>query len=221
MKLLFKKPYRRLISSVKQLDKVTGYKIGNIFRELTNVNTRKYWDSMFSKKENFLRDYPYRPLTEVLPRDKVFSLLDIGCAMGDGLELLAKSFPLAKFSGADLSPAGIEKALAKTKNIDYFVLDITKDELPKKYDFITLVHVLEHINDPFPIVDKCLKFVNEALIICTPYIEQFDNPRLYLSGEHRYLFNEHTFDRYNFQILKISEHIEAGGYKYILYKLKP
>lgn len=218
---LAKKARRSLVTKIKALDKTTGYFLGNIFRALTNVNTRAYWDGIFSKKDDYLRDFPYRPLLEILPKDREFSLLDIGCAMGDGLELLKKYFPLAKFSGADLSPLGIAKAKAKTKDIDYFVLDIVTGNPPKKYDFISLFHILEHINDPFPIVDKCLKFVNEALIVCTPYIEQFDNPRLYLSREHRYLFNEVTFKNYKCQILQISQHIEAGGYKYIIYKFSP
>ncbi|MEW6169993.1 MAG: class I SAM-dependent methyltransferase [Candidatus Omnitrophota bacterium] len=176
---------------------------------------------MFSKKDNFLRDFPYRPLTEILPKDRPFMLLDIGCAMGDGLNLLKTYFPKAQFSGADISPVGIEKARSKTTDVDYFVLDIRTGVPPKKYDFIILIHVLEHLNDPFAVVDKCLKFINDSLIICTPYIEKFDNPRLYLSGEHRYLFNEHSFEKYNYEILRISEHIEAGGYKYILYRIKP
>lgn len=221
MNIIFNAPYRKLISKIKALDQASGYLFGNIFRQLTNVNTPKYWDRMFSKKDDFLRDFPYRPLIDILPKDKPFTLLDIGCAMGDGLKLLKSYFPKALFSGADLSPIGIEKAKAKTKDIDYFVLDIRSQAPLKKYDFIILIHVLEHIDDPFAVVDKCLKFINDSLIICTPYIEKFDNPRLYLSGEHRYLFNGHSFEKYNYEILRISEHIEAGGYKYILYRLKP
>ncbi len=221
MRLAFKILYRKLISKVKKLDKVTHYRLGNIFRNLTDINTAGYWDRVFSKKENFLRDFPYRPLIDILPADRQFSLLDIGCGMGDGLELLKLHFPKAHFSGADISSLGIEKAKVKTKDINYFVMDIKNDAPPGKYDFITLIHVLEHLNDPYPIVEKCLKFVNESLIISTPYTEHFDNPRLYLSGEHRYLFNESTFREYKYKILRISEHIEAGGYKYILYEIKP
>ncbi len=216
--MISNKLYRKLISTIKALDQSSGYRFGDIFRLLTNVNTRQYWDNVFSKKDNFLRDFPYRPLIDILPQDEAFSLLDIGCAMGDGLKLLKGHFPKAHFSGADLSPIGIEKAKANTKDIDYFVLDIRSQVPPQKYDFITLIHVLEHLNDPFVVVDKLLKFANQGLIICTPYIEKFDNPRLYLSGEHRYLFNQDTFKNYNFDILRISEHVEAGGYKYIIYK---
>ncbi len=221
MKIALKVIYRWLVDRIKILDAATSNKLGDFFRNLTNMNTKKYWDKLFSENNDFLRDYPYRPLRDILPKDREFTLLDIGCAMGDGLELLKKDFPKAKFSGADMSTVGIEKAKSKTKEIDYFVFDLREDSLPKKYDFIILMHILEHLNDPFPAVDKCLKYVNEALIICTPYIEHFACPRLYLPGEHRYLFNEDTLRNYNCEVLRISEHIEAGGYKYILYKLRP
>ncbi|MBU2540539.1 MAG: class I SAM-dependent methyltransferase [Candidatus Omnitrophica bacterium] len=213
--------YHKIVSKVKSLDKATSYKLGDILRNLTDVNTRRYWDRIFSKTDEFLRDFPYEPLKDILPKDRSFSLLDIGCAMGDGLNILKTYFPKAHFEGADISAVGIEKAKVKTKDINYFVLDLKTQEPPRKYDFITLIHTLEHFNDPFAIVDKCLKFTNEALIVRTPYIEQFDNPRLYLSGEHRHLFNKHTFEKYNCEVLHISDHIEAGGYKYILYRIEP
>lgn len=212
-----------MISLAKKIDKATFYILGDIFRKITNINSKKYWDKYFSKYESFYRDLPYRFLLDinVFPKNTTFSLLDIGCAMGDGCKLIKANFSEAKINGADLSSVAIEKARKNSAGINFYILDLKKDLLPQKYDFIVLSHILEHFNDPFPIVDKCLKFTNKALVIITPYIEKFDNPRLYAKSEHRYLFNEHTFLQYKCTILKITDYIENLGYKYIIYKMEP
>jgi SAM-dependent methyltransferase len=218
---LFLPVYRSLVSLFKKADKSTGYKIGNIIRFITNINTRKYWDKKSTSYGRSWRDFPYRYLLEFLPNNSRFSLLDIGCALGDGCLLLKNNFPRAEISGADFSSVAIERARKKTNQINFFVLDILKESPPKKYNYITLISTLEHFNEPYPIVDKCLNYVEKAVLIEIPYTERFDNPHLYWRGQHRFLFNEKTFIGYNFKILKITELVKSTGYQYILYELKP
>jgi len=213
--------YRKAVSLVKRLDQLTGNRAGDLARSLTNINTKKYWDRYLNGRGDFWRDFPYQFLLAELPKNEKFTLLDIGCALGDGCRLLKNNFPLAKITGADLSPAGIEKARSKSQDVEYFIFDLNKQEIPKKYDYISLIHILEHFDDPYPIIDKCLKSVSRAIYISTPYGGDFDNPRLYWKGEHRYLFNEHTFKNYHAQVLKITERIEVVGTKHILYKITP
>ncbi len=213
--------YRKAVNLIKRLDQLTGNRVGDLARSLTNVNTKKYWDRYLNSRGDFWRDFPYQFLLEELPKNALFSLLDIGCALGDGCRMLKKNFPQAAITGADLSESGIQKARAKSSDIEYFVFDLLNQEIPKKYDYITLIHILEHFDDPYPIIDKCLKAVNRAVYISTPYGGDFDNPRLYWKGEHRYLFNEHTFAKYKCQVLRITERIEAVGTKHIVYKITP
>jgi 2-polyprenyl-3-methyl-5-hydroxy-6-metoxy-1,4-benzoquinol methylase len=213
--------YRKAVNLIKRLDQLTGNRVGDLARALTNVNTKKYWDRYLNSRGDFWRDFPYQFLLAELPKNEKVTLLDIGCALGDGCRMLKKNFPLAEITGADLSESGIQKARAKSNDIEYFVFDLYKQEIPKKYDYITLIHILEHFDDPYPIINKCLKAVNRAVYISTPYGGEFDNPRLYWKGEHRYLFNEHTFSKYHGQVLKITDRIEAVGTKHIVYKISP
>ena len=212
---------RKVIYLLKKLDRKTGYRLLGFIRRLTNINTPEYWDKKLLSKGECWRDFPYKFLLKFLPKNEKFSLLDIGCALGDGCILLKKEFPLAEISGADFSKVAIEKAKRKTNQVSFFVLDILKQNPPKKYDYIILIHILEHFNNPYLIVDKCLHFVRKALIIECPYTERFDSPYLYWPGQHRYLFNKHTFSKYNCRILEITEKIESAGYKYIIYQLTP
>lgn len=216
-----RKIYRKAVNLIKRLDQLGGNRAGDLIRSLTNSNTKKHWDGYLNGHGNFWRDFPYNFLLEELPQDLPFSLLDIGCALGDGCRLLKKHFPQARIIGADLSPVGIEKARAQSQDIEYFIFDLKKQEIPKKYDYLTLIHILEHFDDPYSIIDKCLKAVNQAVYISTPYGGEFDNPRLYWKGEHRYLFNEHTFKNYHTRVLKIGDRAEVAGTKYILYKIMP
>lgn len=213
--------YHKITSVIKKIDRMTNYKTGCLIRSITNINTRKYWDKKLASYQDSWRDFPYENILEFLPKDNAFSLLDIGCALGDGCILLKKHFPDAHISGADFSEVAIEKARKRTGLVNFFVMDILKDSPPKKYDYIILLSTLEHFNNPHKVVDKCLDFVNRTLIIQAPYTEKIDEPCLYLRGLHRYLFNEETFKRYNFKILKITDLIEATGYRYIVYELRP
>ncbi len=210
-----------IVSLMKRLDKITGHIFGDIIRKMTNVNRPKYWDGHYSRFDTFVRDFPYRFLINFLPKGAGFSLLDIGCGLGEGCELLKRAFPSATIYGSDFSPLAIEKARSKKNEINYFILDIGTQDPPHKYDFISLVHILEHFNDPFAVLDRCLKYVKTAVLIITPYIEKIDDPRLYSKGEHRYLFNEHTFSKYTCTVLNTTDIIPAAGSRYIVYRIEP
>lgn len=211
---------KNLVKLIKKIDKLTNYKIGNIIRNRTNMNTKESWNVRLGSYGEFWRNFTYEFIIEYLPKNGPFSILDIGCALGDGCVLLKKYFPDSEINGADFSNVAIEKAKTKSKDIKFFILDILNGTPPKKYDFIIMLSTLEHFNDPYPIVDKCLNFIEKSLIIVTPYVEEFYDPHLYSKGLHRYLFNENTFNRYNSKILKITDVVESTGHRYIIYKLE-
>ena len=154
------------------------------------LNSRSSWNKRFSKMGTNWRCHPYKQLLKYLSKTN-FSLLDIGCALGDGCILIKKNFPKAKVSGSDFSNIAIKKAKKKNKKINFFVLDIFKQKIPKKYDYIIMVSILEHFKDPFPIIEKCLKKINKVLIIDCPYNEQK------LGGEHLFSFNKKTLKEYD------------------------
>ena len=215
------KIYRAFVSIVKSWDRATHCVVGDKVRRCFNINTRAYWERYLTHKGETWRVFPYEFLLTQLPKDRPFSFLDIGCALGEGPELLRKNFPLADIFGADLSPGGIKNAKAQSGSDKYFCLDISRENPPRVYDYISLIHILEHFEYPFPIVEKCLKYVKEAVFISTPYVENFEDPRLFWKGEHRYLFNENTFKDYHCQVLDITPFIEAVGSKHIRYKITP
>jgi 2-polyprenyl-3-methyl-5-hydroxy-6-metoxy-1,4-benzoquinol methylase len=187
-----------------------------------NPNSRGYWDKRLSMYDSFWRNENYCHILDLLPQDKEFSLLDIGCAIGDGCELLQEKFPKAKITGVDISEVGIKKAREKTKSVQYFVLDILKNPIPEKYDYITMIETLEHFDNPFAVVDKCLKHVRQSLIISAPYYSQKHlSEKMINLSEHRYTFNEKTFANYNCRVAKITEFIKVTEARCIIYEIRP
>jgi len=186
-----------------------------------NLNSRRYWDAKLSRYEDFWRNENYYHVLDLLPRDTSFSLLDIGCALGDGCELLQIEFPHARISGADISEIGVAKARRKNERIDYSVLDVLKDDIPDMYDYITIIETLEHFDKPFHVVDKCLKHVQRSLIISTPYSSDAPSGKVSGVGEHRYLFNEDTFKGYRHRVAKITTYVEATKGQCIVYEIEP
>ncbi|MFH2137092.1 MAG: class I SAM-dependent methyltransferase [Candidatus Omnitrophota bacterium] len=215
-----KKIYKVIVRILKAIDRSSGYKLGSFIRKKTNVNTIDFWNETWTKKEGD-EDFRYNYFLEFLPKARVFSLLDIGCASGEGCVLIKKHFPKAEITGIDFSSVAINMANEKKSDINFIRMDILKESPTQKYDYITIIHTLEHFNDPFQVVNKCLNFVNEALIIEAPYTEKFDVPYLYRKGQHRYLFNEKTFEKYKCKVLKITEYIESAKYRYIVYQIEP
>jgi len=185
-----------------------------------DLNSKRFWNEELSKFDDFWRDENYYHILDLLPQKSAFSLLDIGCAIGDGCELIQEKFPNAEITGFDISDVGIEKAKKKTKNVHYFIFDILKDPIPKKYNYITMIETLEHFDDPIAIVDKCLRHVREAFIISTPYTPEYSGKRLVV-GEHRYCFNEKTFENYNCRVVRITEHGKDQKEVVIIYEIRP
>lgn len=185
----------------------------------TDLNSKRYWNDKLSEFDGFWRNENYYYLLDLFPKDKAFSLLDIGCALGDGCELLQETFPKAKITGIDISEVGIEKAKKKTKYVKYLVLDILKDPIPDKYDYITIVQTLEHFNDPFIVVDKCLKYINCALIVSTPYYQD-SSGKITEVSEHRYTFNKKTFTNYKSRVVAVTDFVKETNSQCIIYEIR-
>lgn len=180
-----------------------------------NPNTKRYWNRKLHRFNNGWRDSNYHLILELFPEKKPFSILDVGCALGDGCELIQNKLPLAHVSGVDFSEVGISKARQKNNDVQYHLLDVLKDPLPETYDFITIVQTLEHFDNPFPIVDKCLNHVRDSVIITVPYKEN----ALLGHAEHRYTFDEGTFKGYQCKIVCKTDTLTACGSRCIVYRI--
>lgn len=82
------------------------------------------------------------------------SIADVGCGDGRLTRELAIEYPDKEIIGIDYSERAISLARALNPGIDFFCLDIAKDNVSRQFDALTLVEVFEHIS-----LDDCTDFV--------------------------------------------------------------
>jgi len=122
---------------------------------------------------------------------------DVACGTGEGARLLKLYNPALEVSGYDISDVMMSYNREKYPEIFWGVCDLYKDLEPQmpKFDFISIIETLEHLEKPFEIVDRLLANVNTALYISVPHRE---NPETSQELEHVTSFEVQDFlDRYN------------------------
>lgn len=136
-----------------------------------NSNTLPLWNKFYDLEYNETTSKARRIYYQVILdffQEGIFSILDIGCGIGDGVSYVKEQRKNCLVAGCDFSDVAIQKAKSSYPNMDFFVFDIYKDILEKQYDYITLVEIIEHLEDPYKCIDKCLKKC-KYLIISVPY----------------------------------------------------
>lgn len=113
---------------------------------------------------------------------KTYSLLDLGA--GEGWELAYFAKKGIEVLGVDYSEYGVESC--NPDMIDNFLvgdIDETLNELiggNKKFDVITLNHVLEHVLDPIDLVSRLSKIINKGGILIIKVPNDFSLLQKYL-----------------------------------------
>jgi 2-polyprenyl-3-methyl-5-hydroxy-6-metoxy-1,4-benzoquinol methylase len=117
----------------------------------------------------------YNYFVDNLPKykDKIDYYLEMGGGHGlyisEAISLLKKS---TRFDLIDISPTSIEasRTLIDNNNVNYILSDIFKITPEKKYDFITMGEVLEHVEDPVALLAQLGKMLKDggSMFITTP-----------------------------------------------------
>jgi len=108
---------------------------------ILNDSEYRNWEMQFESKGT-QSNYFENLLSEVKPGDIV---LDVGCGVGKLLEY-ARATKGAKVKGVDISQNGILQCIDKGLDVicEDALLFLEKEEL-NTYDFVTLIHIVEHI----------------------------------------------------------------------------
>ena len=152
-------------------------------------------------------------LSENLPVNKEASMLDIGCGLGAYLKEL-KNRGYINSVGIDISLEAIEEA--KISGLNVFHISSIKDfclQSVKKYDLITMSHVLEHIEkneiiEHLIFIKKYLLAEGGSFIVMVPngqtnagaywMYEDFTHTTLFTSGSLYYVLKSAGFSTIEF-----------------------
>lgn len=144
---------------------------------------------------------------KLFPKGKIKSILDLGC----GLSLKSQYMTHDFIVGVDIYSKYLEKVSTK-KNVALIKHDLKKISnlfLPKSFDIVLILDVLEHLNkkDSFKLLKDAEKIAKKAVIIETPlgFIPQ--NIDIWKLGGDKYQTHRSSW--------KVSD-FEKRGYKYFL-----
>lgn len=118
-------------------------------------------------------------LTSFVPFDKPKRILDAGSGIGAYAFWLAKKFPFAQVTGADVDKQKLNFCRTLMKeylldNISFNYFDISKTIKNETYDLIVIIDVLEHIDDYPDVLRNCYRLLrkNGILYIHVPQPNQ-------------------------------------------------
>lgn len=138
------------------------------------------WDQHYVMFSFFIRNLPEY-------KDSVKTYLEIGGGHGlfisEAIRILNAD---VDFNLLDISPTAIEmsKKFIEDNRVNYILCDIFKFKPEKKYDFITLGEVLEHIEEPVKLMETLKSFLSDSgtIFVTVPA----NAPTL----DHLYLFHD-------------------------------
>lgn len=96
------------------------------------------------------------------------TLLDYGCAMGDGTAVLATVFPTLTVTGCDISADAVRLAQARWPTLRFLKDDI--EHPTQTADVIWTSHTLEHLADPKAVVEELLRRCHKLVAIFPPML---------------------------------------------------
>ena len=126
------------------------------------------WEQRGGRRQTRLfAEYFHRHVTVPFAGD--FSVLDVGCALGDAAAVWHKAYPRARLFGCDVSQVAVDRATQDYGSIASFTRS-SFEEIEGMYDVIFCSNVLEHFEQHVAIARELLTHC-KILYAMTPYAE--------------------------------------------------
>lgn len=127
--------------------------------------------------ENFIQPIkdPSVPkyIIEIIKKEKVESLIDLGCGDGIFIHAIKKEFPKIKVVGIDISPRRIEGLKKKFPKDKFFIKDVCDTKLKEKFDFVHSSQVIEHVPSDKQMAKEISRLLkNEGILFCSSVIKK-------------------------------------------------
>ena len=148
-----------------------------------DLNSEKYWEHRFQTdwKEKHGSEQTlmhYEALIENLPnyivdliKENAYTICDMGCGLGEGVNELQKTFSTSTIFGMDFSQTAVDEANETygSANVKFIKGDLLNQD--QYFDVIVLSHVLEHFKNPHEILESLSQY-SKYLIVFVPFREK-------------------------------------------------
>jgi 2-polyprenyl-3-methyl-5-hydroxy-6-metoxy-1,4-benzoquinol methylase len=129
-------------------------------------------NNLYIEKSNSYYSLPRLDILNLI-NEKHKKILEIGCAFGELGKAIKKSYPDVIIDGIELNPQSLDFLKSNYNNIiigNIEVIDLSK--IDNEYDLIIFADVLEHLYDPWRILNLLGEKLNEKgnVIVSVPNI---------------------------------------------------
>lgn len=181
---------------------------------ISHTDSKKsLFELVYQLVKNYTINKKVKLIDSLQTREK--SLLDIGCGTGDFLNVSQKrGWEVSGLEpNIDARKVAIKKIKEQTKLYEN-IEELLKNETKKKYDVISLWHVLEHVADYKDYINKIKSVLKKegVLIIAVPNFKSFDASyykeywAAYDVPRHLWHFSQNSiktiFEKQNMQLVK-------------------
>lgn len=149
-----------------------------------SINSESYWNARFTKdweacdgprQSRFFARIAIEHLPlwlmEELHRQSL-TLVDWGCAQGDGADVWAGYIDATQIAGVDFSAAAIAQAARRYPAIRFINADWLADGDDQEiFDVVFSSNTLEHFNQPYDVLNSLCIHAKKALVLALPYKE--------------------------------------------------
>ena len=162
------------------------------------INSKEYWDERFGSGDWEMKEgreqslFFYQIALSLMPqwlKDDInknsLSIIDLGCAEGEGVNLFSENFKNSKVCGSDISKAALEKAREYYPENRFIEADI--NNIGENFDVVFSSNTLEHFSDPDGIIKNVIPHAKKYFIMLIPFREK---DRI---EEHFYTFDYNSF----------------------------
>lgn len=150
------------------------------------------WEAFGGRRQTRLFAEAFTRNSDLDP-DQAFSLLDVGCALGDAIVHFASVYPRAELYGIDFSATAIDRCRQLHRSARFSQADMLS--LTGHYDIIYVSNVLEHFVD-FRERARYLAGHCSRLCIMVPFLEMNGGEDLVpdVEAHHQQTFRLDSFD---------------------------
>lgn len=149
------------------------------------INSESYWDMRFEKNWESCEGpwqtrFFYQVAVGNLPawlmsqmRSQALTLVDWGCAQGDGADVWASHLHPERVAGVDFSAVAVQQAAARYPAIQFLHEDWLDEAqgVTNTFDIVFSSNTLEHFHSPYDVLPSLSGRARKAVILTLPYKE--------------------------------------------------